>query len=158
MLLRCATTTVKTSEVGKLGLQSVLDHWSYTLHNNLLGKQVVLTFENMQVDRSLFELCRLARVLPGVGRLRVEDGQRRHRRPLRDVLRLRRLHPSVLENKHQGSCFEAQNKVKIKGRGRRRGDTYLLLTQQPGVRFPVFPKFFSKEILLMLFWFINGAG
>ena len=35
---------------------------------------------------------------------------------------------------------------------------YLLLTQQPQVRFTAFLKFFSEEKLLMLLKLINGAG
>ena len=35
---------------------------------------------------------------------------------------------------------------------------YLLLTQQPGVRFPAFPNFFLGKKLSMLLRLFNGAG
>ena len=58
---------------------------------------MILTFKNMKVDWSLLKLRRLARVLPGIGRLGIQDGQCRHGRPLGDVLGLRRLHPAMLK-------------------------------------------------------------
>ena len=45
----------------------------------------------MQKDRRVVHETRLARVAPRVGALDVEDGQRAHGRPLRDVLRRRGL-------------------------------------------------------------------
>ena len=150
VLYRCATTTVKTSEVGKLGLPECT--WPLVLYIT----QQSLGQTSGTYIREHAGWPKPVRAVPACTCTSRSRTASRWGWTTSTSSSPPRCAPAASSASvgagKQGSCFEARNKVKMIG------DAYLLLTQQPDVQLPVFPKFFSKEILLMLLWFINGTG